>query len=222
MDGIGFSATKVTVNGEVTTDQVLSSAFEIDFSNFQIDFGDPVEIEIFHKDERLPKVINPQVLKPKSTFKTLSIHVDENEILCWTTDDESGSLTYFVEQFRWNKWVTVGQLEGIGSPGKHEYKYKVAMHTGENKFRVKQKDYTGRRRTSASALFNNQNSSEVTFYPKKVKREIVFSKKTRFEIYDSFGNLVRKGYGDKIECENLTKGIYYMNYGNTNRVFAKG
>ena len=62
---------------------------------------------------------------------------------------------------------------------------------------------------------------EVTFYPKKVKSEITFSSKTLFEIFDSFGNIVKKGYGDKVDCGTLKKGLYYLNFDNTNDEFSK-
>ena len=218
--GVGFCVTKVTVNGDVTTDEIASSAFEIDFSNFQLAVGDPVEVEIFHKLDCSPKVINPQVLEPQSTFETISINVGSDEVLNWKTTGETGKLTYIVEQYRWNKWIKVGEVEGEGTPGEHEYKFKVTAHSGENKFRVKQVDYTGRPRMSSPATYN-ANKEEVTFYPKKVKKEITFSDKTLFEIFDSFGNIVKKGYGDKVNCETLKKGLYYLNYDNTNAEFSK-
>ena len=37
--GVGFCTFEVTINGEVTTDEVNSSAFEIDFANFQMKVG---------------------------------------------------------------------------------------------------------------------------------------------------------------------------------------
>lgn len=219
--GVGFCVTKVTVNGDVTTDEIASSAFEIDFSNFQLTVGDPVEVEIFHKLDCSPKVINPQVLEPQSTFETISINIGSDEVLNWKTKGETGKLTFIVEQYRWNKWIKVGEVEGEGTPGEHEYKFKVTTHSGENKFRVKQVDYTGRPRMSPAATYSNTTMPEVTFYPKKVKTEITFSQKTLFEIFDSFGNIVKKGYGDKVDCGTLKKGLYYLNFDNTNDEFSK-
>ena len=56
---------------------------------------------------------------------------------------------------------------------------------------------------------------------KKVKKEITFTQKTKYEIFDSFGNIVKKGFGDKIDCVTLKKGLYYLNYDNTNDEFSK-
>jgi len=223
--GVGFCVTRVTVNGDVTTDEIASSAFEIDFKNFQLGVGEAVEVEIFHQLDCSPKVINPQVLEPQSTFKVAGgdIKVGSDEVLNWKATEETGKLTYIVEQYRWNKWIKVGEVEGEGTEGAHDYKFKVTTHSGENKFRVKQVDYTGKPRMSPAANFNNV-TEELTFYPKKLKgakAKITFSQKTLFEIFDSFGNIVKKGYGENVDCGTLKKGLYYLNYDNTNAEFSK-
>ena len=71
--GVGFCTYEVTVNGEVTTDEWNSSAFEIDLAARGLKVGEPVVIKIKHKDDCKPKVLNPEVLKPKSTFENLSM-----------------------------------------------------------------------------------------------------------------------------------------------------
>ena len=43
--GVGFCVIAVYVNGDVTTDQVNSSAFEIDFSNLSLKVGEPVTVK---------------------------------------------------------------------------------------------------------------------------------------------------------------------------------
>ena len=64
------------------------------------------------------KVLNPEVLRPKSTFENLSINVDKDQILNWKTKNEQGKFTYIVEQYRWNKWVKIGEVDGTGLEGK--------------------------------------------------------------------------------------------------------
>lgn len=76
-------------------------------------------------------------------------------------------------------------------------------------------------------------SNEIIFFsdvpavemsPKKVKKEINFSSKgnpteTKYQIYDAYGNIVKKGFGSSVNCENLRKGIYYINFDNRNEKF---
>ncbi|MCB0430309.1 MAG: hypothetical protein H6585_14255 [Flavobacteriales bacterium] len=221
--GIGFCTFEVTVNGEIATDELNANAFEIDFSNYQLELGAPVEVKIKHKDDCKPKVLNPEVLKPRSTFEIISIKVESNGddgILKWQTRNESGSLTYVVEQFKWNKWVRVGEVEGKGSATPNDYSFDVTTHSGVNKFRVKQTDFSGRPRYSTPANFNSK-KPEITFTPVKVKDMIDFSGETMYEIYDSYGNIVKKGKGNKVEVTNLEKGIYYLSYDNKTEQFMK-
>lgn len=170
--GVGFCAYEVTVNGQVTTDEVNSSAFEIDFKNLGLKIGDKVTVKIEHQDDCTPKVLNPEVLKPKSTFNTTSINIDPKEgILKWVTTEESGKLPYVVEQFRWNKWIKIGEVDGIGTPDAHNYEFKITPNSGKNSFRVKQVDYTGQPRMSGKVDFNSD-MAPVSFSPEKVKDQI--------------------------------------------------
>jgi len=55
----------------------------------------------------------------------------------------------------------------------------------------------------------------------KVKDDIDFTSETMFEIYDSYGNIVKKGFASKVDASNLSKGIYYLNYDNKTDKFVK-
>ncbi|MCB0408961.1 MAG: hypothetical protein KDD29_02010 [Flavobacteriales bacterium] len=218
--GVGFCTFEVTINGEVTTDEVNSSAFEIDFANFQLKVGDPVIVKIKHKDDCKPKVLNPEVLKPKSTFEIVSMDISKEGSFSWVTKNETGKLTYIIEQYRWNKWIKVGEVDGQGSVDENKYEFNITPHSGENKFRVKQVDYSSKPRYSQAARYIST-SGEVTFSPIKAKDFVTFTGETLFEVYDSFGNIVKKGFGEKVDVTNLKKGIYYLNYDNKTDTFVK-
>ena len=113
--GVGFCAQEIKVNGKVTTDETNSSAFEIDLASLQLKYGESVTIEIIHKDGCTPKVLNMDDLKPKPSFEVLTINVSPAGLLKWTTKNESGSLPYIIEQFKWNKWIPIGEVDGIGT-----------------------------------------------------------------------------------------------------------
>lgn len=228
--GVGFCTFEVTVNGNVTTDEWNSSAFEIDLSVHNLDAGDRVVVVIKHKDDcggTPPKVLNPEVLNPRSTFEVQSISISNDGVLNWKTTGESGVLTFIIEQKRWNKWVYVGEVEGKGiSNTPNSYSFKVTPHSGENKFRVKQVDYTGVPRYSDEVTYDS-GLEKLTFNPKKVSDYIKFetssgeSRSTMFEVYDIHGNIVKKGYSDQIDATNLSKGLYYLNYDNSTEEFMK-
>ena len=152
-NGVGFCTYEVTINGVTSTDEVNSSAFEIDFAAFQIKPGTPVIVEIKHKDDCVPKVLNPEALKPKATFEVVNINIDKNGLLNWSTKNEMGSLPYVVEQFRWNKWIPVGEVKGNGAMDKNSYSFQTTAHSGENKFRVKQVGYGDSPKISENVTF---------------------------------------------------------------------
>jgi hypothetical protein len=223
--GVGFCVQEVRVNGVVTTDEITSSAFEIDFRNLQLKIGDKVEVKIVHKDDCKPKILNPEVLKPRSTFEITAISVDKNLTFKWTTKGETGKLPYTIEQFRWNKWVKVGEVEGEGTSTENNYSFKITPHSGKNQFRVKQVDYTGQPKVSRTVDFAS-GISPITFTPVKATKEITFYTKdvpteTMFEIYDQYGNVVKRGYSKSVDVSNLPKGSYYLNFDNTMAEFTK-
>ena len=224
--GVGFCVEEVRVNGDVTTDEIASSAFEIDLKNFQFKLGDRVEIKIIHKDECKPKVLNPEVLNPKSTFEVVTMSIGEDLTFKWSNKGEAGKLPYIIEQFRWNKWVKVGEVSGVGTASLNSYSFKVAPHAGVNKYRLKQVDYTGQPKISKTIEYTANFPKNVTFSPAKVSNDITFADgdkevETMFEIYDQFGNIVKRGYASVIDASNLTKGVYYLNYDNKMGEFIK-
>ncbi|GAB4136493.1 MAG: hypothetical protein Fur0041_10990 [Bacteroidia bacterium] len=213
-NGVGFCAYEVRVNGNLTTDEVNSSAFEIDLRPFNLNSGDPVTIQIFHKEGCVPKVLNPEALKPRPTFSTKAITINNEGLLTWTTTGETGSLTFVVEQFRWNKWVYVGEVQGIGTAAEHTYSFKVSAHSGENRFRVKQVGFGKEVKYTPEVRYIPQNMQAMTFEQSSDSRTIKFSGETLYEMYDIYGNIVLKGYGTKADITEFGKGIYYMCFDN--------
>jgi len=225
--GVGFCVTEIIVNGNVTTDETQSSAFEIDFKSLNLKMGDKIEVKIKHKSDCKPKVLNSEVLKPKSTFEVKEILLSNNGTLEWRTTNETGKLPYIIEQFRWNKWVKVGEVEGLGLEEENKYTFKIDLHSGKNQVRVKQTDYSNIPRSSKPAEASS-GLCEVEFYPVKASTNINFScvkdknvLETMYEVYDQYGTIVKRGYGDKIDVANLSKGGYFLNYDSKMGEFIK-
>ena len=225
-EGFGYCATKVTVNGDIMPGGTSMGAFEIDFSDFNIAIGEPVFIVIEHNDGCKPKILNPEVLLPRSTFKVVEMNVSASGRLTWQSTDEQGKLPYIIEQYRWNKWVTVGEVQGNGTSGMNSYEFQITPHSGENTVRVVQVDHSGTKRTSKEVKFSST-VPVIVKSPAKVKDIINFSTpdgkafETRYEVYDAYGNIVKKGVGSSVNCENLLRGVYYINFDNVNEKFIK-
>lgn len=224
-EGFGYCATKVTVNGDIMPGGTSVGAFEIDFSLFNIKIGEPVFIVIEHHDGCKPKILNPEVLLPRSTFNVIQMTISKDGKLVWKTTDEQGKLPFVIEQYRWNKWVSVGEVQGKGGGTENGYEFQITPHSGENTVRVVQVDHSGTKRPSKEVKFTSSVPT-VTKTPAKVKDEIKFIAngspiETRYEIYDAYGNIVKKGVGSSVNCTNLLRGVYYINFDNVNEKFIK-
>jgi hypothetical protein len=94
-----------------------------------------------------------------------------------------------------------------------------------NKFRVTQTDNSGEKRISEEVT-QESSIKEFSMTPTSVRDDIFFysggnKKKTRYEVFDAFGNLLKVGFADHVDCRNIVNGIYYMNYDNKNEKFLK-
>lgn len=212
-NGVGFCTTEIKVNGRITTDEVNSSAIEIDLRALDIKVGQKVTIEIIHKKDCAPMVLNPDALTPRSTFEIVSMNINSSAVLKWTTKNETGALPFVIEQFKWNKWVPVGEVQGNGNPDNHDYAFQVTTHSGENKFRVKQVGFSGSPKYSSPVILNAI-TEKPSYLLSKDFKTIQYSKETAFEVYDAFGTVVKKGFGTTTQMDNLAKGKYYLCYDN--------
>lgn len=223
-DGFGYCVYSVTVNGELATSTYQTSAFQVDLTEFNIKYGDPVLVVVEHDNECKPKVLNPEVLLPESTFIVSEMSCTENGVLTWTTTGESGKLPYQIEQYKWNKWIVVGEVNGLGSNDKNSYTFQLSPHSGENRIRVTQIDNTGNKRVSKEVSFTCESCPEPQI--KKEDDEIVFESngkpvETKYEIYDAYGNIVKKGMSSSVAVEKLKRGVYHVNYDNKYEKYFK-
>lgn len=221
--GVGFCVSEVLVNGNTTTDEINSSFFEIDLSIYNFRYGAILKVVIKHKKGCTPRILNPEVLTPESTFVIKSISVDKDGFLNWTTQKEHGCLPFIIEQYKWNKWIRIGSVKGKGTANLNKYRYSIDFHSGKNKFRIKQIGSKKIPRYSQSAEYLN-NIPEITFIPGnggKTNTKIYFSGLTHFEIYDYYGKLIKTGADTEVDVSKLKKGSYFLNYDNKTETFIK-
>lgn len=210
-EGVGFCVFEVSVNGEVSSDEVNSKAFEIDLSIYGMKLGDDVVVVIEHKDGCEPRVINPGALEPRPTFETNEIDIDESGMLTWETLNEQGKLPFIIQQNKWNKWVNVGEVMGKGTSVKNNYSFQTTPVSGDNKFRVIQKGHEGGDRISPSVEYTSTKSPVTMMYDRKSK-SLQFSESTNYELYNEYGQIIKRGFGNSADLSNLPKAIYYISY----------
>jgi len=224
-DGFGFCISKVLVNGNILPATIQNEHFQIDLSLFGLTKGEDVFVELEHYEGCTPRFINPEALLPTSTFTLISLLANETGVINWTTKNENGRLPFHVEQYKWGKWVSAGEIQGRGTPGTNTYQLTITPCSGNNKIRIMQLDNTQQKRFSKETSFNSQ-TKKVIKTPAKVKDFIYFStdakpERTKYELYDAFGNLLKKGFDSQIDCKQLLNGIYFINFDNSSEKFIK-
>lgn len=213
-----FCTSEVLINGEKKMSNIQSSAYEIDLSFLKI--GDAIRLEISHFGDCKPKILNPQVVRNNSNeFHFLSFSVMDNKIN-WSTKGEFSGCKMFVQQFTRGQWMNVKEIKGKGLSSKADYEISVTHHHGINKYRIKYLDLHGKVVYSHISEFNSS-ESDLTFYPSRVSTKITLSRVIDYEIMDSYGNVVKKGNGEKIDCTDLKQGVYYLNMHNQTEKFFK-
>jgi hypothetical protein len=155
-----------------------------------------------------------------STFVVQSFKISKEGLVNWTTNNEHGSLPFIVEQYIFDKWVKVGEVSGIGTPTPNSYSVPVGLHTGENKFRVRQKGYDKMSRFSDSFTYYSKKEA-VTYTITNKNQTVSFSGDTYFIVYNPYGAIVKQGYGNSIDVSNYIKGYYCLVYDNKLGGFEK-
>ena len=216
--GVGFCVYEVTVNGMTTTDEINSNSFEIDLAVYGFYIGEQISVNVRCKEGCTASVLNPEILKPRATFEIESIKIDGQNLI-WTTLYESGSIPFYVEQFRWNKWITIAEVSGKGSQKQNSYQVPLRLHSGENRIRIRQTD--SRKNNKYSKEVFAVSSIPPATYKLENNTQIVFSRPTMYEVYDSYGRIAFKGYGDIMKIDVLEKGSYYLNFDNSLDQFTR-
>ncbi len=210
--GVGYCIFEVLVNGNITSDEVNSPAFAIDLAAWRFKIGDQIEIVLRCKEKCDVKIINPEVIYPNSTFEVTKITCNSLGQLHWETTKETTDIPYIIEQFKWNRWIKVGELMGQGRADKNSYDFQVKLHSGTNVFRVHQIDHKGQR-TSQEVRVESPSAS-VSLKSFKITNTLEFSEETDYEIYSEYGTLVKSGRDKVVDTSKFFKGNYYVSFDN--------
>ncbi len=57
--GVGFCVIEVMINDQLSIDEINSSAFEIDFTSYELSSGQDATVNITYKDGCTPRCLNP-------------------------------------------------------------------------------------------------------------------------------------------------------------------
>jgi hypothetical protein len=214
--GVGFTIFEVLVNDHVTSDDLNQPVFPINFKNAGCKIGDPVQIIFRCKEKCEIRILNPEAIASKSTYKVQSMHAMPDGQLRWSTQKESGSLPFQVQVYKWKRWVTLAEIPGKGKQDINDYLCQIPMHSGENTLRLMQHDLNGDR---TSEQFVVKGSTEpVQIKSTKVKDKIEFSQATSYEVWSEYGEVVAHGFGSLVDIHGFFPGRYLVNFDNQSGV----
>lgn len=212
-DGDGLCVIRVEVNGEAFDNLLLSETFEIQFDQLGVKLGDPLEVIIYHHSGCVPKVLNGGLDTPKHLrINSGSI---QNGSLRWKDELDEG-FTYSIEQYRWNKWITLDlTINDLNDEGYFTADVSSDLHSGVNTFRIVAKNSNDVKAYSNN--FNLDGDSEPVSYVLTSDYGLLqFTSETGYELYDEDGALLKSGISDEILLQEFPSGTYFLNFDNYN------
>jgi hypothetical protein len=157
----------------------------------------------------------------RSFPKDISIDSTGKISICLT---DSANETVYLECFRWNKWVKLDTIQRKISDADTCIIRMADQSPYLQQFRLEYKFPDGNLFGSKVAkIESNSTSTEcLGFAPCKLDGRIHFNCEQSWEIYDQYGQLVRKGKSKDIDVFNLPAGGYFLNYtpDNTSEFFV--
>ncbi|MCS6822835.1 MAG: hypothetical protein NZ529_00965 [Cytophagaceae bacterium] len=139
-DGTTYCTNAVYVNDVKVMENITTGAYEIDLSMYKI--NDQITVKITHKDNCKPRLLNPQVIKPSSSFHFNSFQVDKDAII-WSTKGERARGKYLLEYYNNDRWILMKEIPGNGSMFLNNYNTD-GVRPGPNKYRLKFVEPDGR------------------------------------------------------------------------------
>ncbi|MCH8330843.1 MAG: T9SS type A sorting domain-containing protein [Bacteroidetes bacterium] len=217
-----YSVIGATLNGK-DIEGFSSSTFEVDLSEIKLKAYVNIELTYRKRGFRLPEVLNPGAIRSKSTFELVGQVEVDKEMIEWDTRGESSQEPYVIERdigTSMPKWVLVGSLIGKGTPNLNEYAFKIDHYPGRNKYRIKQRDGVYRNKYT-NIFYYTSDKQPVMVTDNRVSNELELSKQADYIIYDSKGNIVQEGNGQKVDVSSMVNGTYYIKIQNTTQSFVK-
>lgn len=209
-------AIKIAVNDHFFRPE-SDTSLTVSLDSLHYNSGDTLVISITSPACNPVTFINPNVLQDNPTFTLVDFAFeggnDKPVELKWSTENENKPMRFEVQQFRWNKWLTVGEVMGEGTPGKHDYHLLLPdIVSSKSQYRIAQYGYKDQRLTKP--LDCPFTGSEVKLKNVRISNTLEFSRSTLFEIYSATGIRLMTGVAQKVDCSRLPRGSYFLNFDN--------
>ncbi len=216
-----FSIQQLIVNKDTIKEYLNTNGIEIDLSTYNLKEEGRVNIQIVYQGKYPPVIVNPEALMPPVKFHISKPRFNKNNQLQWQVHGVPGDYPLTLEQYKWNSWRIVAEVDPVDTVANNIYKVAIHPHSGKNIYRVKSYNIKGEEVMSRDVIFSAPAYKQVYIENKKIIDEITLSSKTDYEIYDMKSNLLKRGYDRYIKVDNLPKGKYLLFFDNQIQEFKK-
>lgn len=137
-----------------------------------------------------------------SGFTFVEMKVKSDNQLHFTTRSENGGQYFVIEQFVYNRWMTIAEKPGHGGMDTAMYAIDLHydLHSGINTFRIR---HYGRRGISQYSDNITCISNIKKVYAFRRSDRILLSRRLRWLVIDGNGMIMRRGYGSVIQMADL-------------------
>ena len=218
--GDGYSIQKIIVNDDTLTEDLATNGIEVDFSTFNLKEEDPIRIQILFDNGFEPTIVNPEALKGQQRFRFSRPKFRKGD-LQWRVSGDPSDFPIVIEHYKWGEWRVVGEVDPLDTVKNNLYQYDLQLHSGVNRIRLTTTNIQGVKVVSKETRYTPARVSPVTLESVKVRDEIVFSRETEYELYNSAGDLIKKGIERYVDVKEYPKGEYWLNYDNSTILIKK-
>ena len=209
----GYSIRAIIVNDDTLKDDLQTNGIEVDLSQLSLKQEDEVVIQIIYSQGHKPSVVNPEALQGPVKLRFSKPKYYKGK-LQWRVSGSLSDYPIIIEEYRWNDWRVMGEVDPLDTVKNHFYQYEIHVHSGLNLVRLTTTNLQGEKVVSKELRFTPSRIPKVNLQSTKVKDDITFSSETDYELYDMNGNLVKKGTERYVDVRDLPKGEYWLNFDN--------
>ena len=213
LDEDGFCVDSVFVNDQKFLGEIAASAFELIIDTNQVKYGDSLQVDIHHRWNCRPKILS--TTSHTSRFDVNKMEINENRIIELNVQSK-GVIICYLQQYRWNKWVKISEEFYCKSELDTLIHIDQSIHSGTNKYRLAVQLLPSQRMKYSNAVVFDYGFKAGSYEYDKYEHIVYFERSTQYELFDAYGNLVKRGEGKSMSTEGLEKGAYYLNFDNQN------
>lgn len=189
---------------------VNQPVIEINFNELGLTEGDSVSLEIFHKLDCSPRLLNSQ-FEPRELKLIDSINISESGNYFLVLKDDS-IREVFAQIYIWNKWFDLEKSEIFELNGNKFCEGVIWVPYGKHACRFVIVNKNQLKSYSEEFKIVDQKSKKNSYLMDKTKNTILFIRPSYFEIFNALGERILFGFANEIDISSLNQDVYYMNY----------